>query len=52
MTNSPLNEKQAIRLKNISLEVPEGLTVDPRLVTYFQHLNKIRQDVEKLIDKD
>ena len=52
MTNTPLNEKQAIRLKNIALEVPEGVTVDPKLVRYITYLNKIRQDVERLIDKN
>jgi len=52
MTNTPLNEKQAIRLKNIALEVPEGVTVDPKLVRYITYLNRIRQDVERLIDKN
>ena len=52
MTNSPLNEKQAIRLKNIALEVPEGLTVDPKLVSYIMRLNRIKQDVEHLINGD
>ena len=52
MTNTPLNEKQAIRLKNIALEVPEGLTVDPKLVRYITYLNSIKQGVEHLIDKN
>ena len=52
MTNTPLNEKQAIRLKNIVLEVPEGVTVDPKLVRYITYLNRIKQDVERLIDKN
>ena len=52
MTNTPLNEKQAIRLKNIALEVPEGVTVDPKLVRYITYLNRIKQDVERLIDKN
>ena len=51
-TNTPLNEKQAIRLKNIALEVPEGLTVDPKLVRYITYLNSIKQGVEHLIDKN
>ncbi len=52
MTNTPLNEKQAIRLKNIALEVPEGLTVDPKLVAYIMRLNRIKQDIEHLINMD
>ena len=50
MTNTPLNEKQSIGLKNIALEVPEGLTVDPKLVKYIKHLNQIRQGVLYIIE--
>ena len=49
MTNTPLNEKQSIGLKNIALEVPEGMTFDPKLVKYIQQLNKIRQGVQYII---
>ena len=49
MTNTPLNEEQAIALRNIVLEVPEGLTVDPRLVKYINYLNKVRQQTILII---
>jgi hypothetical protein len=49
MTNTPLNEKQAIALRNIVIEVPEGLTVDPKLIKYFNYLNKVRQQTILII---
>lgn len=50
MTNTPLNEKQSIGLKNIYLEAPEGATVDPKLIRYLRRLNQIRQAVMVIIN--
>ena len=50
MTNTPLNEKQSIGLKNIRLEVPEGVTVDPKLIRYIRRLNQVRQAVILIIE--
>ena len=50
LTNTPLNEKQSIGLKNIYLEAPEGATVDPKLIRYLRRLNQIRQAVMVIIN--